>query len=177
MTPMDIFDSMLESIQQFPLDCNRFERNIKRLNRDHFKYCSALNKLISKLLPAKSEKIDKIQKKIKKTIKRKLKVLEEFETNVLKQQQKLDELVKISDIDTSKFNFQPVAEKSPAIIKMGSIPHGTLKYCICNERAFGNMICCDNPVCSVKWYHFKCANVTTIPKAGWKCSKCLTIKQ
>lgn len=176
MTPMDIFDSMLESIQQFPLECNGFERRIKRLNKDHFKYSKQLDRMIVKLLPLENKRMLKTKKRLKHIIKKKLKLVDKFQHVIEKQQQKLTELVQISNLDPSKFNFSPLTGNVPAVIKLDNTPLGTMKYCVCGDKAFGNMICCDNPTCAIKWYHFNCVNLTSVPKTAWKCAKCIIPK-
>lgn len=176
MTPMDIFDSMLESIQQFPLECSYYERNIKRLCKDQAKYSHIFDKLIQKMVSLDDPRFLKIQRKIKKTLKKKIELTNKFQSTIEKQQQKLEELIKISSVDLTNFNFTSLTGNCVSMIKLSDTPKGNNKYCICNDKAFGNMICCDNPSCSVKWYHLKCANLLLVPKGSWTCSKCLTIQ-
>jgi len=45
-------------------------------------------------------------------------------------------------------------------------------YCLCNRISFGKMICCDNDLCPIQWYHFRCISMTTQPKGKWFCPKC-----
>lgn len=45
-------------------------------------------------------------------------------------------------------------------------------YCLCNRISFGKMICCDNDLCPIQWYHFGCISMTTQPKGKWFCPKC-----
>lgn len=181
MTPMDIFDNMLESIQQFPLECNNYERHIKRLNRDCSMYSSRIQKMIYKLISPNEKKFIRMKKKLLKTIQKKIALTENFQFTVEKQQQKLEELVKISNLDPSLFNFNPLEGHTNAIMKFDNIKTSeymekTKKYCICNDKAYGQMICCENPSCAVKWHHFKCVNLSTVPKIVWRCPKCSTIK-
>ncbi|CAH1733357.1 unnamed protein product [Aphis gossypii] len=46
------------------------------------------------------------------------------------------------------------------------------KYCLCQQVSYGDMICCDNPECSIEWFHFECVNLTTKPKKKWFCPNC-----
>lgn len=176
MTPMDIFDSMLESIQQFPMECNSFERNIKRLHKDHFKYSTRLDRLILKLVPPNDPRLLKLRRKLKNVIKKRLSVTSNFQNAITKQQQRLEELVRISNLDLMNFNFLALPGTACAVIKLNDIPQGNRKYCICNDRAFGFMICCDNPACATKWHHFKCVNLLSPPKTTWICPKCSTVQ-
>lgn len=175
---MDIFDNMLESIQQFPLECNNYERHIRRLNRDYSIYSSRIQKMIYKLVSPTNKKFRRANRKLFSTIKKKILLTENFKSTVEKQQLKLDELVKISNLDPSMFNFNPLEGYPNAVIKCDN---DTMKYtkssnyCICSDKAHGQMICCDNPSCSIKWYHFKCVNLTGSPKTTWRCPKCSII--
>ncbi|KAK9481300.1 hypothetical protein V1514DRAFT_323486 [Lipomyces japonicus] len=45
-------------------------------------------------------------------------------------------------------------------------------YCICNDEAHGQMIACDNPDCSIEWYHLDCLNMKRPPKGKWLCPQC-----
>lgn len=51
-------------------------------------------------------------------------------------------------------------------------------YCFCGktEGADSNMIECENPECSIGWFHMKCVNLTedSIPEV-WFCSDCQKI--
>ncbi|ELA42005.1 uncharacterized protein VICG_01022 [Vittaforma corneae ATCC 50505] len=176
MTPMDVFDSMLESIQQFPLECSNFERHIKRLNKDQFKYSILFDKMIQRLISPQDPKLLKVERKLRKIVKKKIELTNNFQNAVEKQQQKLEELVKISNIDMMNFNFSPLSGNIQPVIKLSSIPQGNGKYCICNDKAFGNMICCDNPACAIKWYHFRCVNLIISPRTTWTCPRCSAMK-
>uniref|UniRef100_A0A914ZD48 PHD-type domain-containing protein n=1 Tax=Panagrolaimus superbus TaxID=310955 RepID=A0A914ZD48_9BILA len=47
-------------------------------------------------------------------------------------------------------------------------------YCICKEISYGEMICCDNEVCKIQWFHFGCVGLKIKPKRGlnWYCNDC-----
>lgn len=169
LTPMDIFDGILEKVQQFPLDSNNFERHLKRLNRSYDQYKQKFERLVSKLVQPSNRKFVKVKSKLKRCIHKKVEVTERYEKQIADLITYLDEMIKISGIAIS---FSPALGKGPAIIKISSDSTGNKKYCICNSSAYGTMICCDNPSCPVKWYHFKCANITTPPKDEWKCLRC-----
>lgn len=176
MTPMDIFDSMLESIQQFPLECNTFERRNKRLAKDQQKYTKIFEKLAFKLVSPDNKRFARAVKKLKQTLKLKIKIAEEFEEFISKHLERLLELVRISNLDASALNISALPGNGPATIKIGDTAVGSKKYCLCGEHASGMMICCDDPGCLVKWYHFKCMNIQVAPKVSWKCPKCITVE-
>lgn len=45
-------------------------------------------------------------------------------------------------------------------------------YCLCDQISYGEMICCDNDLCPIEWFHFSCVSLTTKPKGKWFCPKC-----
>jgi len=34
-------------------------------------------------------------------------------------------------------------------------------YCICKQISYGEMICCDNDLCPLEWFHFSCISLST----------------
>ncbi|XP_054575327.1 inhibitor of growth protein 4 isoform X6 [Eptesicus fuscus] len=38
--------------------------------------------------------------------------------------------------------------------------------------SYGEMIGCDNPDCSIEWFHFACVGLTTKPRGKWFCPRC-----
>lgn len=45
-------------------------------------------------------------------------------------------------------------------------------YCLCDQISYGEMICCDNDLCPIEWFHFSCVTLSTKPKGKWFCPKC-----
>jgi len=45
-------------------------------------------------------------------------------------------------------------------------------YCLCDQISYGEMICCDNDLCPIEWFHFSCISLSTKPKGKWFCPKC-----
>jgi len=45
-------------------------------------------------------------------------------------------------------------------------------YCICEEISYGNMVCCDNDLCPIEWFHFGCVSINRKPKGKWYCPRC-----
>lgn len=46
-------------------------------------------------------------------------------------------------------------------------------YCICNGIDDGRpMIQCDNDDCEIKWFHFECMNLESVPNELWYCINC-----
>ena len=51
-------------------------------------------------------------------------------------------------------------------------------YCYCRQpepkegASSSQMIACDNPLCSLEWFHTKCLKLKSIPKGKWYCPDC-----
>ena len=45
-------------------------------------------------------------------------------------------------------------------------------YCYCHGPEKGRMIGCDNPDCSIQWFHIKCLKLKIVPKGNWYCPDC-----
>ena len=46
-------------------------------------------------------------------------------------------------------------------------------WCYCDQVEFGEMVCCDNENCDIKWFHFECLNLKSKPKSKcWYCPDC-----
>lgn len=46
------------------------------------------------------------------------------------------------------------------------------KWCVCRQVSFGEMICCDNDLCKIEWFHFPCVELVHKPKGKWYCPFC-----
>jgi hypothetical protein len=47
-----------------------------------------------------------------------------------------------------------------------------LRYCSCNNVAYGEMIACENEDCMREWFHLQCVGLTEIPEGKWLCPYC-----
>ena len=45
-------------------------------------------------------------------------------------------------------------------------------YCVCRQPESDRMIACDNPTCSIEWFHFQCVGLKRAPHGKWYCSNC-----
>ncbi|RXM31893.1 Inhibitor of growth protein 4 [Acipenser ruthenus] len=90
--------------------------------------------------------------------------------------------VKNSDDDSSPKNGQKKlklhsTEYSAPAVTFGNVhPSDVLDmpvdpneptYCLCHQVSYGEMIGCDNPDCSIEWFHFACVGLTTKPRGKW----------
>ena len=49
----------------------------------------------------------------------------------------------------------------------------TVGYCVCRGPDDGRkMICCDNSLCTVQWYHVRCLKLKNVPKGKLYCPLC-----
>nr|CAH7742876.1 unnamed protein product [Callosobruchus chinensis] len=47
-------------------------------------------------------------------------------------------------------------------------------WCSCNDPDDGRpMICCDNELCSISWYHLDCVGLCEVPNDIWACRDCI----
>ena len=47
------------------------------------------------------------------------------------------------------------------------------EWCYCGgSETLGDMIGCDNPSCSIKWFHMNCLGIDSIPEGEWYCPNC-----
>ncbi|KAF2285585.1 hypothetical protein GH714_005641 [Hevea brasiliensis] len=49
-------------------------------------------------------------------------------------------------------------------------------YCFCQQVSYGEMVACDNPHCTIEWFHFGCVGLKEQPKGKWYCSDCAAVK-
>lgn len=41
-----------------------------------------------------------------------------------------------------------------------------LQYCVCGQGSYGDMVCCDNPMCATEWFHFDCVGLRVTPEVS-----------
>lgn len=48
------------------------------------------------------------------------------------------------------------------------------RYCICNERSYGEMVACENDKCPYEWFHLACIGMKRVPDEAevWYCPEC-----
>ena len=61
-------------------------------------------------------------------------------------------------------------EKSQEEIQLSSSHSADTSYCLCHQGESGWIIACDNPNCSIEWFHFECAGLTRKFRRNWFCS-------
>ena len=51
-------------------------------------------------------------------------------------------------------------------------PTSSKLYCFYERDFPGKMVVCDNPTCTIKWYHYSCVGVKRAPRGKWFCPNC-----
>ncbi len=170
---MDLYDAMIDSIQQFPLDSNLFERNILKLNKKYKYAMKKYKRCLKKGLSYTNKEFEDTEKILKKCIKKKRKLIKIYKDVIQTQLNNLNELSRINNMAIS-FPENKLTEglSKAAIMKIPGDATLENNYCICNTKEGGTMICCDIPDCLIRWYHCKCVNVNAIPNNEWVCDRC-----
>ncbi|KXZ54896.1 hypothetical protein GPECTOR_4g968 [Gonium pectorale] len=63
---------------------------------------------------------------------------------------------------------EPEAARGAGMVPIENEP----AYCICNKPSAGNMIGCDNPDCTIEWFHYECVGLKEAPVGQWFCPIC-----
>eukprot|EP01083_Nonionella_stella_P059576 155886_1 len=50
--------------------------------------------------------------------------------------------------------------------------HEDNKWCVCEQASNGKMIECDNNLCLIQWFHWRCVRILKEPKDKWFCKAC-----
>ena len=46
------------------------------------------------------------------------------------------------------------------------------RWCLCQQPSIGKMIKCDNRLCGIQWFHWKCVRIAKVPTNKWFCKSC-----
>lgn len=166
---MDIYDTMLGSIQQFPLDANYFERRIRRANRTYARYLAAYTRILRHMPPSTHRPLVAARRRLERCIGRKQRIIGRFLECINEQMTRLEEHNRISGSVLALRRLQP---SGAAVLRTKE--NGVLesKICVCNSNDGGMLVCCDSPACQTRWHHCKCVGIVNPPAAGWTCEKC-----
>ena len=51
-------------------------------------------------------------------------------------------------------------------------------FCYCEQVESGDMVCCDNDSCEIKWFHYECVKISRAPRTKkWYCPDCRKLPQ
>lgn len=177
MTIFDTYDKIIEYIQQIPLDVYLFIRRNRRLNKKLDKYNRKYKKLLRKTSKGEiinKDELEEIYNKLTKT-RYKFRNSADLLQNILVPI--YDKTLNITNTEISSIVIEkPCIDNINRIVKVGKMKDKGKLYCICKQRAFDNMIACDNINCKTKWFHFECAGITLPPKNIWHCAECRRYK-
>lgn len=177
-TPTEILDDILNLVQSLPLDTQHYTKQILLNDKQIKKNKEKLKKLYKKSLKnskddAINKKIVKYQKSVEEAIENKIKTAEMMQNIVKKIKQEMQsKLFKIKDeID---LGIEMVENTNVLVNNVDKLQNNELEslYCICNQKSYGDMICCDSVECNVGWYHFSCVGLKSAPKGQWFCDAC-----
>jgi len=88
-------------------------------------------------------------------------------------------VVKDTSNETDVANDLPGPSSTTAISEDTTTTMDQPTYCYCQGPEEGTMIACDNPQCSIEWFHKSCLQMSTLPKgrAKWYCPDCRKLPQ
>lgn len=75
---------------------------------------------------------------------------------------------------TDDKNLKTKSSKKKKIAESSDSDDSDVKttYCICEDVSYGSMVCCDNDLCPIEWFHFNCVSLRRKPKGKWYCPRC-----
>lgn len=168
MAPSDLYDLMLETIQQFPLEANCFERDVTRNNKEYQLYLKAYRRVLRRMPNPKSHKYRKAHKKLEKTLEERKKIIKRYNEQINKHLETIKEYNKVNEVG---IRVEPFEELKVAAIKVDEC-ETKKRCCICQLSPARIMIRCGNELCNVKWYHMNCMDLSEVPTESWRCNKC-----
>lgn len=169
MTPQEFYDNIMDSLHQLPLDANHYDRQIRRITNTCNRYSQKFKKILGCPNKQTNKKFMQVKRKLLKLLELKEKATEEFHNCLHKHLLTVEEYCKLGE---EPIVFTCLPETRCSIIKADGV--NNTKYCVCNDKASGMMIRCENPECPVGWYHFTCVGLSVAPKTEWMCMHCRT---
>uniref|UniRef100_V9LAY3 Inhibitor of growth protein n=1 Tax=Callorhinchus milii TaxID=7868 RepID=V9LAY3_CALMI len=152
---MQTYEMVDKHIRRLDTDLARFEADLKEKQVESSDYDSSSSKGRKKGRSQKEKKTTRTRSKVKssdeetpKNGPKKLKIME-FPAPA----------VSFGNVQASDVLDMPVDPNEPT-------------YCLCHQVSYGEMIGCDNPDCSIEWFHFACVGLTTKPRGKWFCPRC-----
>lgn len=173
-THFEIFDKMLEEVQQLRLDANYFAKSTSRIDTRINKMKMRCRRYEKRFMRRSSERRMKKVVKCHGIIKGLLKGVNDnivvFKDVVHELKRKCEYLCSRAE---TPFNLtEPSITNINCVVNAGEIVDDGILYCKCNRPGFGNMIACDFVGCKTGWFHCECVNATGSLKVPWVCSDC-----
>lgn len=173
MSIFDTYDKVIENVQQIPLDVYLFVKKNKRLVKKIAKLDNTMKRLQKKMLHNTvdcSEKLEETYKRLKKYNRKITKNVENINNVLSRIYYKDNSIIRQEqpDITLPPLNIENINR----VVRVKKMMLSGPIYCNCKQRAFENMIACNNINCKYKWFHFECIGITNPPKNIWYCSEC-----
>ncbi|XP_039416346.1 inhibitor of growth protein 4 [Corvus cornix cornix] len=156
---MQTYEMVDKHIRRLDTDLARFEADLKEKQIESSDYDSSSSKGKKKGRAQKEKKAARARSKGKnsdeeapKTAQKKLKLVRTSTEYGMPS-------VTFGNVHPSDVLDMPVDPNEPT-------------YCLCHQVSYGEMIGCDNPDCSIEWFHFACVGLTTKPRGKWFCPRC-----
>lgn len=170
----EVFDKMLEEIQQLRLDAiyftkltSRMDGRIERLRMKCKRY---KEKFVRKPLERYARKVGKYHKAIKRLLHNNDDSGKTFKSVIGELKRKCEELCSKAD---ASFDLEhPSIPDVSCVVNLGEMGKNEKPYCRCGRPPFKSMIACDSMDCKRKWFHFECVGISSPPKAPWMCPEC-----
>jgi len=130
---------------------------------------------------AEADKVRQVRAEQRSTFalaEKKLQLINEAHDLVDRQIARLDtELEKVhNDLGFGKGNFGEASGNGLGMPLLAE-PEPEPPYCVCGQGSFGDMVCCDNPICAIEWFHFDCVGLRTTPEGTWLCPMCVVLRR
>ncbi|XP_028665825.1 inhibitor of growth protein 4 isoform X2 [Erpetoichthys calabaricus] len=176
---MQTYEMVDKHIRRLDTDLARFEADLKEKQIESSDYDSSSSKgkkrkkcsevycggdLVGAAVPAEAR-----GQKEKKVARTRSKIKNSDEDSSPKNGQKKLKLVHTTEYSAPAVNFGTV---HPSDVLDMPVDPNEPTYCLCHQVSYGEMIGCDNPDCSIEWFHFACVGLTTKPRGKWYCPRC-----
>ncbi|ADM12429.1 chromatin remodeling protein [Encephalitozoon intestinalis ATCC 50506] len=173
-THFEVFDKMLEEIQQLRLDAIYFTKSTSRTEGKIEKLRGKCKRYKEKFVRKPSEryfkKIEKFYRAIKKHLVNNRRCEDAFQEVIHELKKKCEDLCSRSGVS---FDLEcPEIPDVNCVVNLGEMGSNEQLYCKCKRPAFKNMIACDSLDCKGRWFHFECVGISTVPKTLWICPEC-----
>ncbi|XP_071985883.1 inhibitor of growth protein 4 isoform X2 [Engystomops pustulosus] len=155
---MQTYEMVDKHIRRLDTDLARFEADLKEKHIESSDYDSCSSKGKKKGRGQKEKKAPKVRSKVKNS-----------DDEATKSGQKKIKLVQTAEYSTPASNFGKV---HPSDVLDMPVDPNEPTYCLCHQVSYGEMIGCDNPDCSIEWFHFACVGLATKPRGKWYCPRC-----
>jgi inhibitor of growth protein 4 len=173
-TYYEIYDKMLEEIQQLRLDANHFSKLSMRADREIARIRAKCRKYEERLVHKPSEKclgkITRCYRQIRRLIGKNEDATMAFKDIVAGIRSKCGKYCEAAGKELV-FDASETAEAN-CVVRLEEMGDLAVLYCRCNQPAYGSMIACDVADCKTKWFHFECVGLISQPKAPWICQDC-----